>query len=113
MAIQAFLILCGLSVAFLVYVLAQFWSEGRRTRRGTEPVMAFGRPWNPNLIVVTHPFTLNAQGGISVMPPLQPQAPAQANERERNRNRGRVLQMPLRRPAEPRKIALASKTKVR
>lgn len=112
MAIPAFLTLCGLSIAFLVYVLAQFWREGRQARRGTEPVMAFGHPWNPDLIVVTHPFSLHAHAGISAMP-LQPQAPAQTDERERNRNGGRVLQMPLRHAVEPRKSARGSKTKVR
>lgn len=92
MGVHIFLILCGLSVAFLVYVLAQFWREERRNPGGDEPVMVFSRRWNPNLVVVTHPISLSAHGGISVMP-LQPQSLVPSREKDRS-GKARVLEMP-------------------
>ena len=112
MAILVFLILCGLSVAFLVYVLAQFWREGHRIRDGVKPTMVFSRPWNPNAIVVTHPISFSAQRGISEMA-LQSQMLASSGQRDWDSGKGRVLQMPLRCQAEPRKSERTSKTKVR
>ncbi len=97
MAVPVFLLLCGLSVGFLVYVLVQFRREGRRSRGNSERDMVFSRASNPNLIVVTHPISLSAQGGISVMPlQLQTRIPSQASALNRDANivRARVLQMP-------------------
>jgi hypothetical protein len=113
MAIDVFLILCGLSVAFLVYVLVQFWREGHRRDSGAEPAMLFRLPWNPDLVVVTYPISLNAHGGISVIP-LQPQTQTPENGAARGRKNARVLQMPAResRPGE-RPSARDSKRKVR
>jgi hypothetical protein len=95
MAIDVFLILCGLSVAFLVYVLVQLWNEGRRRGAGAEPAMLFHRPWNPDLVVVTHPISLNAHGGISVIP-LQPQTQTPETSAAQGRKNAQVLQMPAR-----------------
>ena len=113
MAIHVFLTLCGLSVTFLVYVLVQFWREEHRNPGGDEPVMVFSRKWNPNLVVVTHPISLSAYGGISVMP-LQPQTPAPADQRDRVAGSARVLEMPVsRRFHRQRQTARGSRTKAR
>jgi len=98
MAVPVFLILCGFSVAFLVYVLVQFWREGRRSKSSSEPDVVFSRASNPSLIVVTHPISLSAQGGISVMPlQLQPRIPSKASGRNTDTQiaRARVVEMPL------------------
>ena len=113
MAIHVFLTLCGLSVAFLVYVLVQFWREEHRNPGGDEPVMVFSRKWNPNLVVVTHPISLSAHGGISVMP-LQPQSPVPAAEKVRGSGEARVLEMPsIRLSHAQRQTARGSRTKAR
>jgi|HubBroStandDraft_2_1064218.scaffolds.fasta_scaffold70262_2 hypothetical protein len=113
MAIHVFLILCGLSVAFLVYVLVQFWRAEHRNPGGDEPVMVVSRRWNPNLVVVTHPISLSAHGGISVMP-LQPQTPIRADQKDRVGDGARVLEMPAsRRFHEQRQTALGSRSKAR
>jgi hypothetical protein len=91
MAIHIFLILNVLSIGFLVYVLAQFWREGRRARSGAEPVVVFSRRWDPNAIVMTHPISFRAP----------------------NATKARVLEMPARKRAgSPRPGALDSKIKV-
>ena len=113
MAIHVFLILCGLSVAFLVYVLVQFWRAEHRNPGGDEPVMVVSRRWNPNLVVVTHPISLSAHGGISVMP-LQPQVTIRADQDDRAAGSARVLEMPASRRFDgQRQTALGSRTKAR
>jgi hypothetical protein len=70
MATTIFLVLNGLGVVFLVYVLANFWREGRRAAVNSDrqDVMEFrGRNW-ADAVVVTHPISLSAQGGVSVIP---------------------------------------------
>lgn len=64
-----FLILNGLAVIFLLYVLVNFWKEGRRTKRTVTHRAADGerlRDFEP--IIVTHPISQTAQGGLSVIP---------------------------------------------
>ena len=113
MAIHVFLSLCGLSVAFLVYVLVQFWREEHRNPGGDEPVMVFSRKWNPNLVVVTHPISLSAHGGISVIP-LQPQSHVPATEKDCGGGEARVLEMPsIRLSHAQRQTARGSRTKAR
>jgi hypothetical protein len=112
MAIHIFLILSGLSIVFLVYVLAQLWLEGHRPQGGAEPVMVHSCQWNPNVIVVTHPISFNARGGISATP-LQPQALDPEIDRGQIANKARVLEMRLkRRTGEPRPSSHDSKIKV-
>jgi hypothetical protein len=69
MSTTIFLALNGLGVVFLLYVLANFWKEGHRPlneKRGD--VMEFrGRNWS-DVVVVTHPISLSAQCGVSVIP---------------------------------------------
>lgn len=69
MAMKMFLVLNGLGVVFLVYVLANFWIEGRRPKSKARKYAAeFGRRNWINVAVVTHPISHNAQGGLSVIP---------------------------------------------
>jgi len=80
MATTIFLLLNGLGVVFLLYVLANFWKEGRRPmKEECNDVMEFrGRNW-ADVVVVTHPISLTAQGGVSVIP-------FQARNRDTSRN---------------------------
>jgi hypothetical protein len=69
MAMTIFLTLSGLGVFFLLYVLANFWNEGRRPNRNTRrSVSGFGRMDRADVIVVTHPISHSADGGLSVIP---------------------------------------------
>jgi hypothetical protein len=69
MAMTIFLLLNGLGVVFLVYVLTNFWREGRRPKRNARKYAAeFGRRNRIDVVVETHPISHNAQGGLSVIP---------------------------------------------
>jgi hypothetical protein len=64
-----FLALNGLGVFFLLYVLAHFWKEGRRSQQLARKYAAeFERRDIADVIVVTHPISHSAQGGLSVIP---------------------------------------------
>jgi len=69
MAMTIFLALNGVGVIFLLYVLGQFWKEGRRhaadIRRCDEA--ALGREW-VEVLVATHPVSHSAHGGLPVIP---------------------------------------------
>ncbi len=69
MAIMLFTALNGLGVVFLVYVLVQFWKEGRRSknRAATAQVIEFAVKDKPTVFVVMHPISHCAQGGLSVV----------------------------------------------
>jgi hypothetical protein len=69
MSTTIFLVLNGLGVVFLLYVLTNFWKEGHRPMsEERRDVMEFrGRNWS-DIVVVTHPISLSAQGGVSVIP---------------------------------------------
>ena len=95
MAIPIFLTLCGLSVAFLVYVLVQLWREGHQWIAGAEPVTLFHRSRNPELAVLTHRIFLNAHGGTSVIP-LHSQTQIPPGSAAPQRKSARILQMPAR-----------------
>ena len=66
MAITIFLALNGLAAAFLLYVLANFWKEGRRAKKISRP-SADGEAW-AKVVVVTHPVSHAAHGGMAVVP---------------------------------------------
>jgi len=69
MAMTIFLLLNGVGVVFLLYVLANFWKEGHRSNNNARKYPAeYGwRDW-ANVVVVTHPISHSAQGGLSVIP---------------------------------------------
>jgi hypothetical protein len=113
MATQVFLILSSLSVVFLVYVLVQLWREGRHSSTGTEPVLVLTRPSDPSLVVVTHPVSSSAYGGISVIPFVAPAAISLQAAVVGN-TKAQVLQMPERkRSGDARLAAKNPRTKAR
>jgi hypothetical protein len=69
MAMTIFLILSGLGVVFLLYVLANFWKEGHRPSSNGRNYATedWRRDW-ANVVVVNHPISHSAQGGVSVIP---------------------------------------------
>jgi hypothetical protein len=64
-----FFLLNGLGVVFLLYVLANFWKEGHKPKNNARKYAAEyeRRDW-ANVVVVTHPISHCAQGGLSVIP---------------------------------------------
>ena len=69
MVMTIFMALNGLGVAFLLYVLANFWKEGRRPENNARKYATEfeQRDW-ADVVVITHPISHSAQGGISVIP---------------------------------------------
>ena len=69
MAMTLFTILNGLGVVFLVYVLVQFWKEGHRQMRPVprDRAIEFSMEDRPTVLVVTHPISHFAHGGLSVV----------------------------------------------
>jgi hypothetical protein len=69
MAMMIFFVLNGMGVAFLLYVLANFWKDGHRPKSNARKhAMEIGRRDWADVIIVTHPISHAAQGGISVIP---------------------------------------------
>ena len=90
-AMTIFLILNGLSVVFLVYVLLKFWREGRRMRRRARTVVGVGYPW-PTNVVVAHPVSPFAQGGLAVLP-LRAVVPNSLTQNDPGSRSAKILQM--------------------
>ena len=68
MAVTIFLLLNGIGVVFLLYVLANFWKEGHRSKSHARRYAAeFGQRGWADVVVVTHPISHSAQGGLSVI----------------------------------------------
>jgi hypothetical protein len=80
MAMAIFTALNGMAVVFLVYVLVQFWKEGRALRKEARRrhTAEFSEEDNPQVIVVTHaisgglqpepaPVSHRAHGGLFVV----------------------------------------------
>lgn len=64
-----FLVLNGMGVVFLLYVLANFWKEGRRSQTDTRRCATeFVRLRSTDLIVVPQPISHEPHGGLSVIP---------------------------------------------
>ena len=69
MAMMLFTILNGLGVVFLMYVLVQFWKEGNRPVKpaARDRAIEFPVKDRPTVLVVTHPVSHCAHGGLSVV----------------------------------------------
>jgi len=69
MAMGIFILLNGVGLAFLVYVLINFWNEGHRAKSATRPFQThFVRNDIPEVHVINFPISHSAAGGLSVMP---------------------------------------------
>jgi hypothetical protein len=69
MAMTIFFLLNGMGVIFLLYVLANFWQEGRRQENTTRRRAAEYAGRNAtDVLIVTHPISHSAYGGVSVIP---------------------------------------------
>ena len=69
MAILIFTVLNGMGVAFLLYVLVNFWKEGHRPKRAVRQFeIDFIRKDKPEVIFAGHPVSHSAQGGLFVIP---------------------------------------------
>ena len=68
-AMMIFAVLNGLGVVFLVYVLVQFWKEGHRPIKPAmrDRLIEFPVKDSPTVLVVTHPVSHCAHGGLSVV----------------------------------------------
>ena len=68
MAMTIFFVLNGLGVVFLLFVLANFWKEGRRAgSEARKNAPEYGRRDRADVLVVTHPISVPAHGGLNVM----------------------------------------------
>jgi hypothetical protein len=70
MAMIIFTVLNGLGVVFMLYVLVQFVKEGRRSKNPAARQHEIDLSYmdRPEIMVVTHPISHSAQGGLSVIP---------------------------------------------
>ena len=72
MAMTIFYVLNGVGIVFLLYVLANFWKEGHQPKNpknnDRKYAANFGRRDWTEVIVMTHPISHAAQGGLSVIP---------------------------------------------
>jgi hypothetical protein len=73
MSMTIFLVLNGLGIIFLLYVLANFWKEGHRLGSAENDedrklAAEFRRRDWADVVVITHPISVSAQGGLSVIP---------------------------------------------
>jgi hypothetical protein len=97
MTMTIFLLLNGLGVGFLLYALANFWKEGRRSKkldRKYAPEVKY-RDW-ADVLVVTHPISHSAQGGVSVIP-FQARGRETGNKPVQRPSAREAIEMPLRR----------------
>jgi hypothetical protein len=96
MAMTIFFALNGLGVAFLLYVLAKFWNDGHRPRNNARKYAAeFGRRDWAEVIVVTHPISHAAHGGLSVIP-FQPRPRALHDKPPRRAVSREAFELPMR-----------------
>jgi hypothetical protein len=69
MAMTIFFALNGFGLAFLLYVLANFWKEGQRSSKTSRKYASeFGEPDGADVVVVTTPMSPNAWYAPAVIP---------------------------------------------
>jgi hypothetical protein len=96
MAMIAFTLINGLGVIFLLYMLVQFWEEGRRSRKLVihEYMIELSHMERPEVVVVTHPISLGARGGLSVIP-IRLQEYGQESKRDHRDSAFSTFELPL------------------
>ncbi len=92
-----FLLLNGLGLAFLLYVLANFWNVGRQAIGSSRKHAAeFGRRDGSDAIVAMHPISRRAPGSLSVIP-FQAQDRKSGGKADRGQTAREAIEIPLRR----------------
>jgi hypothetical protein len=95
MAMKIFFLLNGFGVVFLLYVLAQFWNDGQRPRNNARKYGAkLGRRDWADVIVVSHPISHAARGGVTVIP-FQPRHRAPRDKPARAAVSRKAVEMPM------------------
>jgi hypothetical protein len=95
MAMTIFFVLNGLGVVFLLYVLAKFWNDGHRPRnKARKYAEELGRRDWADVIVVTHPISHAARGGLAVIP-FQPRHRGLRDEPSRQAVSREALELPM------------------
>jgi hypothetical protein len=96
MALNIFLVLNGLAVVFLLYVLANFWKEGRREKNNALKYTAeFGqRDWN-DMVVRMQPISHSSKIGFSMIP-FQTRERKPAGKSADGLRAGEAVEIPLR-----------------
>ena len=65
---EIFILLNGVGLAFLVYVLINFWNEGHRAKSTARPFEThFVRNDNPEVYVINFPISHSGQRGLPVL----------------------------------------------
>ena len=97
MAMNIFFLLNVLGLVFLLYVLVNFWNEGRRPECGTRKFKSdLDRENKPVVFVATHSISRSAQGGRSIIPFQIRDRDLQGEEHHRD-SVGKIQEMPVRR----------------
>lgn len=95
MAMTIFFVLNGSGVVFLLYVLAKFWNDGHRPRnKARKYAVGLGRRDWADVIVITHPISQAAQGGLSVIP-FPPRHRALRDNPSRGGESREALELPM------------------
>ena len=98
MAIMIFTALNGMGASFLVYVLINFWKEGRHSKvtASRRRAVQFSNGRSADVLVITHPITQSAQGGLSVIS-MKARAGRPENTQVYPEAADRVVEIPMKR----------------
>lgn len=99
MAIKVFLLLNSCGVAFLLYVLAHFFKEGRAQKNALHNREAELRPQDrPGVVVAVHPTFRSGRGGRCVIPfQARNRKPAEVRAGKTSPSISKTIEMPVRR----------------
>ena len=105
MAMTIFFLLNGLGVVFLLYVLANFWNEGRREK---DAERRYARDFDgrgvADVFVLTHPISHNAYGGVAVIP-TNTSRDFERHEQDYRRFVDELNQMPIEIPVKSKRLS--------
>jgi hypothetical protein len=105
MTMTIFFLLNALGLVFLLYVLVNFWKEGRREK---DAQRRYARDFNgrgiADVFVVTHPISHNAYGGVAVLPTQTPRD-FERHERDYRRFVDDLEELPIEIPVKSTKLS--------
>ncbi len=105
MAMTIFFLLNGLGVGFLLYVLANFWQEGRRPKEAARQYATdFLHRGAADVFIMTHPISHSAFGGLSIAP-MQFRGFGQNDEQEYRRFLDELDRTPIETPAKSKRVS--------